>query len=102
MRLSTHIIVPLCAENGETGAGAVGQLHAFYAEGYLFPRSLANDLADDVLCQLRLIANSCCVEGGVHPGGMQRGGSGGASHSSHEPLNAPKVGTAPLVSRGGF
>lgn len=64
MRLSTHIIVPLCAENGETGAGAVGQLHAFYAEGYLFPRSLANDLADDVLCQLRLIANSCCVEGG--------------------------------------
>lgn len=64
MWLSTHIIVPLCAENGETGAGAVGQLHAFYAEGYLFPRSLANDLADDVLCQLRRIANSCCVGGG--------------------------------------
>lgn len=64
MRLSTHIIVPFCAENGETGAGAVGQLHAFYAEGYLFPRSLANDLADDVLCQLRRIANSCWVDGG--------------------------------------
>lgn len=71
----------------------------FMLKGIYFHAALANDLADGVLCQLRLIANSCCVEGGggFPPGGMQRGGPGGAGHSSREPLISPKVGTVPLV-----
>lgn len=76
----------------------------FMWKGIYFHAALANDLVDDVLCQLRLIANSCYVEGGggVHSGGMQRGGPGGAGHSSHRPLNSPKVGTMPFVRCGGF
>lgn len=36
----------------------------FMWKGIYFHAALANDLVDDVLCQLRLIANSCYVEGG--------------------------------------
>lgn len=36
----------------------------FMLKGIYFHAALANDLADDVLCQLRLIANICCVESG--------------------------------------
>lgn len=39
----------------------------FMLKGIYFHAALANDLADGVLCQLRLIANSCCVEGGGGP-----------------------------------
>lgn len=36
----------------------------FMLKGIYFHAALANDLADDGLCQLWLIANSCCMEGG--------------------------------------
>lgn len=71
----------------------------FMLKGIYFHAALANDLADDGLCQLWLIANSCCMEGGGLPGEIQGGGPGGAGHSSHGPLHFPKVGTLPLVSR---
>lgn len=74
----------------------------FMLKGIYFHAALANDLAHDGLCQLWLIANSCCMEGGGVPGGIQRGGPGGAGHSSRGPPNSPTVGTLPLVSGGGF
>lgn len=62
----------------------------FMLKGIYFHAALANDLADHGLCQLWLIANSCCMEGGGPPGGIRRGALEGQATAPTDPRTPPR------------
>lgn len=75
----------------------------FMLKGIYFHAALANDLADDGLCQLWLIANSCCMEGGgVCLERSREGALEGQATAPTDPCTSPRWAPCHLSVGGGF